>query len=47
MSMSTSVVKSSATCIDHIFVKNFEIDIINPIILKCDITDYFATIIYH
>lgn len=41
----TRVVKNLATCIDHIFVKNFEIDNINPIILKCNITDHFATII--
>jgi len=38
------VVKNSATSIDHIFVKNFEIDNINPVILKCDITDHFAII---
>lgn len=42
----TRVVNNSATCIDHIFVKNIAINKIDPIILKCDITDHFATIIY-
>lgn len=39
----TRVTESSNTCIDHIFVKNVESNKISSNILRCDITDDYAT----
>ena len=40
---STRVTESSNTCIDHIFFKNVESNKISSNILRCDITDHYAT----
>lgn len=39
----TRVTDSSNTCIDHIFIKNIESNKISSNILRCDITDHYAT----
>jgi len=39
----TRVTSFSQTCIDHIFVNNIDTTKITPYILRCDITDHYAT----
>ncbi|KAF0754630.1 RNA-directed DNA polymerase from mobile element jockey [Aphis craccivora] len=39
------VTNLSASCIDHIFIKNIKINNVNSYILRCDITDHYATIL--
>lgn len=41
----TRVTNYSQTCIDHIFVNNIDMTKITPYILRCDITDHYATAI--
>jgi len=41
----TRVTNHSKTCIDHIFINNIDSNIINSYILRCDITDHYATIL--
>jgi len=41
----TRVTNHSKTCIDHIFINNIDSDKINSYILRCDITDHYATIL--
>jgi len=41
----TSVTNLSGFCIDHIFIKNIKINKVNSYILRCDITDHYATIL--
>lgn len=42
----TRVYNTSQSCIDHIFIRNIVTDNTNSFILKSDITDHYATIIY-
>jgi len=41
----TRVTNLSGSCIDHIFIKNIKINKVNSYILRCDITDHYATIL--
>lgn len=41
----TRVTSFSQTCIDHIFVNNIDSTKITPYILRCNITDHYATAI--
>lgn len=41
----TRVTNHSKTCIDHIFINNIDSNKINSYILRCDITDHYATIL--
>ncbi|XP_039292283.1 uncharacterized protein LOC120353277 [Nilaparvata lugens] len=33
----------TSTCIDHIFVKHVDVEALRPAVLRCDITDHYAT----
>jgi len=42
----TRVINLSGSCIDHIFIKNIKINKGSSYILRCDITDHYATILF-
>lgn len=42
----TRVSNTSQSCIDHMFINNIDTDSVNSYILKSDVTDHYATILY-
>lgn len=42
----TRVSNTSQSCIDHMFINHIDTDSVNSYILKSDITDHYATILY-
>ena len=42
----TRVSNTSQSCIDHIFINNIDTGSVNSYILKSDVTDHYATILY-